>query len=60
MYELLTKTYDAMYYSAIMKRKAHISQRKIKLEQHLMNSRKQAQPPTKGRGISHWVVYFLP
>lgn len=41
MYELLIKTYDAIYYSAIMKRKAHISQRKIKLEQHLMNSRKQ-------------------
>ena len=31
-YELLIKTYDAMYYSAIMKRKALIGQRKMKLD----------------------------
>lgn len=31
MYELLNKTYDAMYYSAIMKRKALVSEKKSKL-----------------------------
>ena len=38
-YDLLVKTYDALYYSAIMKRKALMSQRKIKIDQQLQHNR---------------------